>query len=152
MSVAYKFNTYTDRERKLLTLRPIGPMPGSVFVEKLFEFYATLEEPWTYGRINDFRRFEGKLAQADLDEIGRRWIELARGRTYKAYVAVVTFDRTASFRVAIVSPQFPNETICVFTDYHEAVQWVLAPDRDAYLSRLETPRAALRRSHDISVE
>jgi hypothetical protein len=127
-------------------------MPGTYFVDKLFEFYARVEEPWTYNRVTDVRRFDGKLIQEDLDEIAKRWMTLADGRPYHAHVAVVSLDRLASFRVAAVSAQFPNETMCVFTDYHEAINWLLAVDKDAFLARLGKTSLPQHRDDDICVE
>ena len=134
----YRFNSFVDKERKILIVRPIGDMPGAYFVDKLFEFYARVDAPWTFNRVSDLRRFDGKLCQADLDKIAELWVKLADGHAYHAHVAVVSLDRLASFRVAAVSSQFPNETICVFTDYHEAIAWLLATDKDAFLAGLET--------------
>jgi hypothetical protein len=93
MSREYRFNTFIDQERKILTVRPIGYMPGTYFVDKLFEFYARVDEPWTYNRVTDVRRFDGRLIQEDLDEIAKRWTKLADGRAYHAHVAVVSLDR-----------------------------------------------------------
>lgn len=152
MSREYRFNTFIDNERRILTVRPIGYMPGAYFVDKLFEFYARVDEPWTYNRVNDVRRFDGRLIQEDLNQIADRWKDLARGQAYHAHVAVVSLDRLASFRVAAVSAQFPNETMCVFTDYHEAINWLLAVDRDIFLAGLGKTSLPQHRDDDICVE
>lgn len=138
MGSAYRFNFFVDDDRKVIIIRPIGDMPGSVFVERLFAAYADVTAPWTYGRITDFRRFEGYLDNSDLAEIARRWVEMTVGVTYHAYVAVVSTDAVDRLRIPAVSPQFPNETICLFTDYHEAMGWLMAPDREAYLDRVRS--------------
>ena len=155
MGSAYRFNVFVDEDRKVIITRPIGDMPGSVFVERLFDAYASVTAPWTYGRISDFRRFEGFLDNSDLAEIARRWKEMTVGIDYHAYVAVVSTDVVDRLRIPAVSPQFPNETICLFTDYHEAMGWLLATDREAYLERMRlAPRQDNRpgRGNDLHIE
>jgi len=139
----YRLNFIVDEAHKLVIIRPIGPMPAMEFVEKAFENYCGLHEPWTYRRVNDFRRFESFLDQPALSEIARRWAELTAGITYRARVAVVTNDPLDRIRLPAVSPQFPNETICLFSDFHEAVGWLLAEAPDAYIAGLGAvqPRA-----------
>ncbi len=45
-------------------------------------------------------------------------------------------DRWEKLRLPEVSRQFPHETICYFSDYHEAVGWILANDRPDFLANL----------------
>ena len=149
----YRLNFIVDEAARLVIIRPIGDMPAMAFVEQVFERYATLSEPWTYRRVNDFRRFEGYLDQAALAEIARRWGELTRGITYRARVAVVTADPLDHIRLPAVSPQFPSETICVFADYHEAVGWLLSEAPDVYLAGLsETGHTSARNDCRITIE
>ena len=119
----YRFNFMVDEANKLVVVRPIGDMPAAELVDQLFDHYRALSEPWTYRRLNDFRRFEGFLDQEALTGIARRWAELTAGVTYHARVAVVSNDPLDRLRLPAVSPQFPNETICLFSDFHEAVGW-----------------------------
>ncbi len=51
-----------------------------------------------------------------------------------------------------MSPQFPNETICLFSDYHEAVGWLLEDDRDAYLSGLGAVQTRRRDADKILIQ
>lgn len=152
MSREYRFNTFIDTERKILTIRPIGYMPGSYFVDKMFEFYAGVDDLLTYNRVVDVRRFEGRLSQEERDEIARRWAKVVDGQVYHAHVAVVSLDPLASFRVAAVSPLFPNETMCAFMDYHEAVNWLLAVDKTAFLSGLGATHLPQRPDDQIYIE
>ena len=136
MQNRYRLNVIVDEANKLIIVRPIGDMPAMAFVAQVFERYHALSEPWSYRRVNDFRRFEGYLDDDALSEIARRWTELTAGIAYRANVAVVTADARDHIRLPAVSPQFPNETICVFTDYHEAVGWLLSETPDTYLAGL----------------
>lgn len=136
MRNAYRLVVFVDDERKIIIIRPIGDMPGAEFVEKLFEAYEGVTAPWLYSRLCDFRRFDGHLQQHDLDEIVRRWQVLAAGQAYHANVAIISLDAFARIRLPSVSPQFPNETICLFTDYHEAMGWLLSADKANYLEQV----------------
>ena len=152
MAREYHFNFFVDTERMVIIIRPIGYMPGPYFVEKLFEAYRKLDAPWRFSRINDFRRFDGHFSQDDLDAIAQGWKEIADGQPYSANVAVVSQDPLARLRISAVSPQFPNETICVFSDYHEAMGWVLANDQTAYLAGLGALTQRRGQESDIIVE
>ena len=148
----YRLNFIVDEAAKLVIIRPIGDMPAMEFVEQVFARYSTMAEPWNWRRVNDFRRFEGFLDQAALTEIARRWAELTQGITYTARVAVVTIDPLDHIRLPAVSPQFPNEIICVFSDYHEAVGWLLSETPDTYLAGLAEVRQSPRDTAQIIIE
>lgn len=134
-------------ERRLIIVRPIGDLSARAFIDELFAHYASVAEPWTYNRLTDFRRFSGFLSEQNLAEIADRWRALADGHVYHSHVAVVSFDALDRLRVPAVSPMFPNETICLFSDYHEAMGWLTAVDRARYLAELG-PALASRHSDD----
>ena len=136
MNSAYRLVFFVDEERKVIIIRPIGDMPGAEFIDKAFEGYERLTKPWLYSRLNDFRRFDGRLSDDDLAEIARRWRLLVGDEHYHANVALISLDPFTRIRLPLVSPQFPNETICLFTDFHEAMGWLLSSDREAYLDEV----------------
>jgi len=144
MADVARFNFFHDPDKRLIVARPIGAMPGGDFVDKLFEAYRTIERPWTYHRLNDFRRYEGVLSNTDLARMSHLWSELTGDHDYETYVAVVSYDYQVQQRMPKVSPQFPKETICLFTGYHDAINWLLADDKDAYLRSID-PLAPSRR-------
>lgn len=152
MRERYRLNFIVDDEHKLIVIRPIGDMPAMEFVERLFAAYEGVDRPWLYRRVNDFRRFDGFLDNDVLAEIARRWAALSGGLDYHAYVAVVTTDTLDRLRLPSVSPQFAKETICLFTDYHEAVGWLLAEDRDTYLAGLGEAYMPARHADEIHIE
>ncbi len=127
----YRLNFFTDHDRKIMIFRVIGPMPGEEFVERLFESYATVEAPWSFHRVMDFRRFEGLVDYAFIEEIARRWSALCAGRGVRTKVALLSADPLDKARITAAAPMFPNETILYFTDYQEAMAWIAAPDSAA---------------------
>ena len=134
-------------ERRIIILRPIGDLSARDFIDRAFEHYAQIDEPWSYNRLTDVRRFTGYLSDADVAEMAARWGDLTAGHDYHAHVAVVSLDVIDRVRIPSVSPLFPNETICLFSDYHEAMGWLTSMDRARYLSGL-APVPASRHSDD----
>ena len=131
-------------DRKIIVIRPIGDMSGKDFIDTLFASYARIEAPWSYGRLTDLRRFDGRLSQNDIQEIAIRWRTLVGSRNYHAYVANVSFDAFDCLRTPDVSKDEPRETVCAFSDYHEALGWLTAADKTRYLNEL-APRQRIRR-------
>lgn len=144
-----RLNVFTDHANGLLIVRPIGIMAGFDFVERLVEAYNHIDRPWLYNRLVDLRRFEGELSDADCDGFARAWARLTAGVTYHAYIASVVNDRHDGLRQPERSEHFAHETVCFFRDYHEAIGWLLAEDRDDYLAGLGDMPAAP--ANDISL-
>lgn len=128
MSMPYRMNVFVDDDRKVMVLRVIGPMPGSEYAERLFEAYAGVPDAWNYARLLDFRRFEGELGYLETDTIVERWNAITDAIDYHGKVAVVSTDPLDAVRVPAVSPRFPKETICHFSDFHEAMDWLTSRD------------------------
>ncbi|ESQ90366.1 hypothetical protein ABAC460_09430 [Asticcacaulis sp. AC460] len=124
----YRLNVFVDEDRKVLIFRVIGAMPSAEFVQRLHAAYATIDRPWTWSRVMDFRRFEGVIDLTDVEEMAQRWKAMTADQNYHARVAVVSTDPLDKARVPTASPLFPNETVCHFSDYHDAMAWVLADD------------------------
>ncbi len=148
----FRFVFMVNPEKRLIVVRPIGDMPGVDFVDRLFEAYGNVEAPWTFNRLIDLRRFDGHLTDKDHTRINARWRELSAGRDYHAYVAIVSFDAMDWLRVPMVRPGLSNETVCHFSDYHEAVGWLTAPNRTGYLASLAPPARVRRDDGRIRVE
>jgi len=130
MSMPYRMNVFVDDDRKVMVLRVIGDMPGADYVERLFDAYAQVPDAWNYARLMDFRRFEGMIGFDHVETIVSRWNSITADIDYHAKVAVVSTDPLDAVRVPAVSPQFPKETICHFSDFHEAMDWLTASGTD----------------------
>jgi len=130
MSMPYRMNVFVDDGRKVMVLRVIGPMPVSEYADRLFEAYAGVPDVWAYARLIDLRRFEGEIGLRDVDAIAERWKAMTDDIDYHSRVAVVSADPLDAVRVPAVSPQFPKETVCHFSDFHEAMDWLTATDGD----------------------
>ncbi|MBP2159091.1 MULTISPECIES: hypothetical protein [Asticcacaulis] len=136
MTSGPKFNTFIDEAHRFLVIRPIGAMFGAELVERVMQLYRSLKAPWTYNRIVDLRRYDGHITTADLDNAAAAWEEISAGIDYRLSVAMVVRDAYEKLRLPEISERFPNETICYFSDYHEAIGWILAEDHSRYLDGL----------------
>ncbi len=145
MTDRYRFNFYVNTEHRMLIARVIGDMPSNDYASRMAEAYAKVDEPWTYSRLIDFRRFDGHITQGDVEEMARQWADLTEGQDFRADVAIVSFDPNYKIRAPIRSPYNFHETLCYFMDYHEAIGWLLAEDQEQYLERA---RAVPRKLHD----
>ena len=134
MSNDYRFNVFTEHARRILIVRVIGPMPSAHFSDRLFSAYDTIDEPWTWNRLIDFRRFEGVIDFEDVEAIAQKWSAMIEGKTFGSRVAFVSLDPLDKVRVPTTSPLFPKDTVVHFTDYHEAMGWLSAANGDAWLA------------------
>ncbi len=152
MTSRAKFNLHVNDEHRLLVLRPIGAMAGSEIASRTVEFYRSLDAPWTYNRIVDFRRYDAYVSREDLDFIAAGWADITAGVQYRAYVAMVVREAYEKLRLPEVSQRFPNETICYFSDYHEAVGWLQAVDQTRYLANLGALPLRARDGETITIQ
>ncbi|MFT4077493.1 MAG: hypothetical protein QM647_18345 [Asticcacaulis sp.] len=135
-----------DRDTDLLVIRPIGRATGQQFLEKLFEAYHAVEAVWRYKRVHDHRRFDGFMTTFDYEENARRWIALTDGNPLPAFAAIVMLEPDETVRIARPSHFLPHETVCRFTDYHEAGHWLNADNKEDYLARLrQSPETTHRK-------
>ncbi len=147
-----RLNFTVAEKHGFLIVRPIGTLPPEDLVDAIIDAYMSVEAPWRYNRIIDFRRYKGYLDDAVREAIGRRWSELTAGIDFHASIGLVFRAAHHKLRSPEVTSAFPNETLCYFTDYHEAVGWLMATDRDAYLRALPELPASQRGGHSIVIE
>ena len=151
MDKAYRFNFYVDAEQRVLVVRLIGAMPAHEFLNRLFEAYDTVAEPWTYNRIMDFRRFRGLLSSADIAEMGRRWMAMVPSDCKRTRLAIVGSGLDRDIGGPAVCPNVPNRLVCHFSDYHLARDWVIATD-DAAVHADAGEWAVIGADHDLTIQ
>lgn len=151
MNKAYRFNFYVDTDNRVLVVRPIGAIPAHDFLDRLFESYGTIAEPWTYNRIMDFRRFRGLLSSADIVEMGRRWMAMVPPDCKRTRLAIVGSGLDTPKSVATVSPLVPNRMLRHFSDYHEARDWAISTDTAA-VHEDAGEWAVIGADHDLTIQ
>lgn len=148
----FRFVFMVRPETRIIVLRPIGEMPTGEFINRMFEAYANIDRPWTFNRLIDFRRFDGHLTDADFDSIAARWRTMVGDHVYRAHIAIVSFEAMDRLRVPMRRPGLPQETVCHFSDYHEAMGWLTATDRSGYLAGLRPATRVRRDDGRIRIE
>lgn len=135
----------TERERlifmahsdlRVMILRPIGRVAAEDLVEQFFTSLSRVEQPWLYHRLVDVRRYEGHFSAEHVAMVAKRWQTLRGRHASYAHVALVSPHRCDRWHAASPLPGFPNETLCRFTSYPHAFNWLTAADRHAYLAQI----------------
>lgn len=145
MDARHRFHRFIDADRRVIVFRPIGAVTPEAFVEDVFCALGDIAEPWTYNRLFDLRRWDERLRPETVEAMAGRWARLTDGQIFHARIAVVSFDPSVTIRAPAATGQFPDEIICHFTDYHEAMAWLLSIDPAGYLTeaRQHVPNRAI---------
>jgi hypothetical protein len=133
----YRLFFSKDERHGLIVIRPIGALPPDLFIDRLFENLACIEKPWAYRRVHDYRRYLEKIDDRAEQVFARRWRDLTKGVTYEGQIAIVTYEAGVELCRPRPSPLFSHETVCCFTDYHEAIGWLMADDPAKYMSNVQ---------------
>lgn len=127
---------FVNEADQVIIIRAIGDITPAEFVDLVFEKLSALPAPWTYSRLFDVRRWSHRLDQDTVRALAHRWAKLTEGQIFHARISVVTFDPGTHFRSAVASEHFPDETVCYFDDYHEAIGWLQSDNPADYLKDL----------------
>ncbi len=117
---------YVFETERLITIRVIGDMSGPDFIRKLFEHLDTVQAPWTYNRIMDFRRFTALLLADDIEAMGKAWTERIPTDVPRTKLAIVSKDAVDKGTQPTISPTAPSRVVRHFCRYHDALSWVLS--------------------------
>jgi len=117
---------YVFENERLITIRVIGDMSGPDFIRKLFEHLDTVQAPWTYNRIMDFRRFTALLSADDIESMGNAWTKRIPPDVPRTKLAIVSKDADDKGTQPTISPSAPSRVVRHFCRYHDAVSWVLS--------------------------
>ncbi|ADU13027.1 hypothetical protein [Asticcacaulis excentricus] len=135
----------TDKDRlifmahsdlRVIVLRPVGALPPEVLIEQFFLSLKRVEGPWLYHRLVDMRRYDRDFSSEHVTNLAKRWQGLRGRHKCYAHVALVCASRCERWHQAGPLPGFPNETLCRFTSYSHAFNWLTAKDRHAYLLQI----------------
>ncbi|WP_298331621.1 hypothetical protein [Asticcacaulis sp.] len=150
----------TDKDRlifmahsdlRVIVLRPVGTLPPEDLIEQFFLSLKRVERPWLYHRLVDMRRYDRDFSTEHVTTLAKRWQALRGRHNCYAHVALVCAARCERWHQAAALPGFPNETLCRFTSYSHAFNWLMATDRHAYLSQIaDVPADQARKTRPSS--
>lgn len=121
-----RFTLMIDRPQRLIIVRLHDLSRAEAPTPDLIDAIATLEEPWLYNVLFDFRRYEAELSRDYLGFLTRKWNLMAHGRDRDRCMALVSRDYDLKRRLLGMTDVMPGRDLAVFEDFDEALDWIKA--------------------------
>jgi hypothetical protein len=101
-----------------------GEIDSQVMVDRCIEIYASIDAPWTYDRVFDYRRSNGTVEFADVTRLAKWWAGHIDPNAPRMRVALIVNNPLDLVRARAVSTQFPNDDLQTFLSLDEALTWL----------------------------
>ena len=134
MSKRSRFAVTVDRANMILIIRFHSVRNDQAPGPDLIDMLATIESPWLFNAIFDFRRYEADLSRDHLKFLTEKWAAFTRGRDQDRSMALVGGDTGLTFNLKAMFDVMPDRRIGIFDTFDESLDWIKAGD--------ETLRAA----------
>lgn len=134
MSKRSRFAVTADRANMILIIRFHSVRNDQDTGPDLIDLLATVETPWLFNAIFDFRRYEADLSRDYLKFLTEKWTALTRGRDQGRSMALVGGDCDLTFNLKAMLDVMPDRRIGIFDTFDEGLDWIKAHD--------EAPQAA----------
>ena len=134
MSKRSRFAVTVDRANMILIIRFHSMRNDQAPGPDLIDLLATIESPWLFNAIFDFRRYEADLSRDHLKFLTEKWAAFTRGRDQDRSMALVGGDTGLTFNLKAMFDVMPDRRIGIFDTFDEGLDWIKAGD--------ETLRAA----------
>ena len=113
-----------DEAHDLIRVEANGPMRSADFIDQSIAFFASLDEPWRYHRLNDLSHATGFVNYEDLSRMAAYWAPLAQHITTPRKVAIVTESRLVEARIPTVNQLYVAQPHRVFPTLPQAEAWL----------------------------
>ncbi len=113
-----------DEDHKLFVVRYIGDIAGEDINDSLLTQLSHLDKPWEYHSLIDMRRHDAPVLVSEIDDLARRWNDMARGRDHGARIAVVSEDPLVHARQTLTQAMFPGRVMGYFYTFDEGLEWI----------------------------
>ena len=113
-----------DEAHDLIRVEANGPIRSADFIDRSIAFYASLEDPWRYHRLNDLSHSSGFVNYEDLSRMAAFWAPLAQHITAPRKVAVVTTSRLVEARIPTINQLYVAQPHRTFATLAEAEAWL----------------------------
>jgi hypothetical protein len=90
----------------------------------LIDLLATVESPWLFNAIFDFRRYEADLSRDYLKFLTEKWAAFTRGRDQNRSMALVGGDSDLTFNLKAMLDVMPDRRIAIFDTFDEGLDWI----------------------------
>jgi len=113
-----------DEDHKLFVVRYIGEIGGEDINDSMLTQLSRLDKPWEYHSIIDMRRHDATVLASEIEELAKRWNEMARGRDHGARIAVISEDPLVHARQNLTQAMFPGRIMGYFYTFDEGLEWI----------------------------
>jgi len=115
-----------DEDHKLFVVRYIGEIAGDDITDSLLMQLSRIDKPWEYHTLIDMRRHDAAVLVTEIEDLARRWNEMARGRDAGARIAVISEDPLVHARQNMTQAMFPQRDMGYFYTFDEGLEWIKA--------------------------
>ena len=124
MSKRSRFAVTVDRENMILIIRFHSVRNDQEAGPDLIDLLATVETPWLFNAIFDFRRYEADLSRDYLKFLTEKWAAFTRGRDQNRSMALVGGDCDLTFNLKAMLDVMPDRRIAIFDTFDEGLDWI----------------------------
>ncbi|CAM3175883.1 hypothetical protein [Asticcacaulis taihuensis] len=124
MSKRSRFAVTVDRENMILIIRFHSVRNDQEAGPDLIDLLATVETPWLFNAIFDFRRYEADLSRDYLKFLTEKWAAFTRGRDQNRSMALVGGDSDLTFNLKAMLDVMPDRRIAIFDTFDEGLDWI----------------------------
>jgi hypothetical protein len=113
-----------DEDHKLFVVRYIGEIAGDDINDSLLTQLSRLDKPWEYHCLVDMRHHDATVLASEIEDLARRWNDMACGRDAGARTAVISDDPLVHARQAMTQALFPQRVMGYFHSFDEGLDWI----------------------------
>ena len=126
MSKRSRYAVTVDRDNMILIIRFHSLRNDQDGGRDLIDMLATVDNPWLFNAIFDFRRYEAELSRDHLKFLTDKWAAFTRGRDTGRSMALVGGDVDLTFNLKAMLDVMPNRRIAIFDTFDEGLDWIKA--------------------------
>ncbi len=128
MSKRSRYAVTIDRDNMILIIRFHSVRHEQEAGPDLIDLLATVDNPWLFNAIFDFRRYEADLSRDYLKFLTDKWAAFTRGRDQDRSMALVGGDANLTFNLKAMSDIMPDRRIGIFDTFDEGLEWIKTGD------------------------
>ena len=132
MSKRSRYAVTVDRDNMILIIRFHSVRRDQDAGPDLIDLLATVDSPWLFDAIFDFRRYEVDLSRDYLKFLTDKWIGFTRGRDHNRSMALVGGDTDLTFNLKAMLDVMPDRRIAIFDTFDEGLEWIKSDDESRH--------------------
>ena len=130
MSKRSRYSVTIDRDNMILIIRFHSVRDEQETGPDLIDLLATVDNPWLFNAIFDFRRYEADLSRDYIKFLTDKWAAFTRGRDQYRCMALVGGDCDLTFNLKAMLDVMPDRRIGTFDTFDEGLDWIKTDGQD----------------------